>query len=285
MRLLRYGPAGGERPGLLDADGAIRDLTGLIGDITPDVLLPAALDELRSFDPSTLPRVSGAPRLGTPVADIRKVLCIGLNYSDHAAEVGAALPQDAIFFMKPVTAITGPTDPIIQPVDSTKLDWEVELCAVIGRTAQYVSEEAALDHVAGYMVGNDVSERQFQLERSGQWTKGKSHDSFAPLGPWLVTADEVPDPQALGLWLDVNGERMQTGTTGRMIFSVRQVIAYASRFMTLEPGDVIMTGTPPGVGAGKQPPRFLKPGDVVSLGVAGLGEQRSTVVAWSERPR
>ena len=285
MRLLRYGPRGQERPGLLDTSGTIRDLSGHVPDITPDAISPAGLDGLAALDPAALPAVPGSPRSGIPVAGIRKVLCVGLNYIDHANEVGAPIPKDAIYFQKPVTALNGPDDPIIKPIDSTKLDWEVELVVVMGAKAQYVDEDSIMDHIAGFALGNDVSEREFQTQRSGQWTKGKSHDSFAPIGPWLVTKDEIADVQDLAMFLDVNGERMQTGNTSRMIFSVVQAVSYATRFMTLMPGDVIMTGTPPGVGSGMKPPRFLDVGDEVHLGIDGLGEARQKVVSWDDRPR
>lgn len=285
MKLLRYGPRGQEKPGLLDAGGVLRDLSGTVGDLGPAEISPAGLERLAGLDPSGLPEVSGSPRLGLPVAGTAKVLCVGLNYIDHANEVGAPIPKDAIYFQKPVTALTGPNDPIVKPVDSTMLDWEVELVVVIGSKAQYVAESEVMDHIAGFALGNDVSEREFQSKRSGQWTKGKSHDSFAPIGPWLVTKDEIADVQNLDMFLNVNGERMQTGNTGKMIFSVVEAVAYASRFMTLMPGDVIMTGTPPGVGSGMKPPRFLDIGDEVHLGIEGLGEARQTVVSWEDRPQ
>ncbi len=285
MKLLRFGPRGQEKPGLLDGAGTIRDLSGAIGDLSPEAISPTGLERLAGLDPASLPEVAGAPRLGLPVAGTAKVLCVGLNYIDHANEVGAPIPKDAIYFQKPVTALTGPNDPIVKPVDSTMLDWEVELVAVIGSKAQYIAESAVMDHIAGFALGNDVSEREFQTRRSGQWTKGKSHDSFAPIGPWLVTRDEIADVQNLDMFLNVNGERMQTGNTSKMIFSVVEAVAYASRFMTLMPGDVVMTGTPPGVGSAMKPPRFLEVGDEVHLGIAGLGEARQTVVAWEDRPR
>ena len=285
MKLLRYGPRGQEKPGLLDAGGAIRDLSGVVGDLGPGEISPAGLERLAGLDAASLPEVSGAPRLGLPVAGTAKVLCVGLNYIDHANEVGAPIPKDAIYFQKPVTALTGPNDSIVKPVDSTMLDWEVELVVVMGSKAQYIAESEVMDHIAGFALGNDVSEREFQSKRSGQWTKGKSHDSFAPIGPWLVTKDEIADVQNLDMWLNVNGERMQTGNTAKMIFSVVEAVAYASRFMTLMPGDVIMTGTPPGVGSGMKPPRFLDVGDEVHLGIEGLGEARQTVVSWEDRPR
>ena len=285
MKLLRYGPRGQEKPGLLDAGGAIRDLSGVVSDLGPAEISPAGLERLAGLDAASLPEVSGSPRLGLPVAGTAKVLCVGLNYIDHANEVGAPIPKDAIYFQKPVTALTGPNDSIVKPVDSTMLDWEVELVVVMGSKAQYIAESEVMDHIAGFALGNDVSEREFQSKRSGQWTKGKSHDSFAPIGPWLVTKDEIADVQNLDMWLNVNGERMQTGNTAKMIFSVVEAVAYASRFMTLMPGDVIMTGTPPGVGSGMKPPRFLDVGDEVHLGIEGLGEARQTVVSWEDRPR
>jgi 2,4-didehydro-3-deoxy-L-rhamnonate hydrolase len=281
MKLLRYGPAGREKPGLLDASGKIRDLSGHLADLTPDQLAPARLAALKALDPKSLPAVDGAPRIGIPVAGTRKFLAIGLNYADHAAEAGMALPTEPVVFMKAVSCLNGPNDPVMLPKDSVKGDWEVELGIVIGQTARYVEEAQALDYVAGYVLINDVSERDFQLHRSGTWDKGKGCDTFGPVGPWLVTPDEVGDPQKLGLWLDVNGKRMQTGNTSTMIFSCKQLVSYVSRFVTLEPGDLITTGTPPGVGSGKKPtPIFLRAGDVMTLGVDKLGEQRQTVVEW-----
>ena len=281
MKLLRFGEPGSERPGLLDADGAIRDLSGEVGDVGPETLGPEALARLSGLDPASLPAVDAGVRLGPCVTGVGKLLCIGLNYSDHAEETGAPIPGEPILFMKATTAISGPNDPVVVPRGSTKLDWEVELGIVIGRRASYVTEDEALDYVAGYCVVNDVSEREFQLERpGGQWTKGKSADTFAPLGPWMVTKDEVPDPQNLDLWLAVNGRRFQDGNTRTMIFGVRRIVSFASCYMTLEPGDVIPTGTPPGVGAGRRPQVFLEPGDVMRLGAGGLGEQRQEVVAW-----
>ena len=285
MKLLRYGQPGLEKPGLLDAQGAIRDLSAIIDDIRPAAISPEGLDRLREIDPATLPVVEGRPRLGPPIAGVPKIVAIGLNYRDHAEEVKLPIPEEPIIFMKAVNALTGPTGPVVIPKNSRKLDWEVELAVVIGKTAQHVSEEDALDHVAGYCVANDISEREWQIERGGQWTKGKSGDSFCPLGPWLVTRDEVPDPQDLSMCLDVNGERRQTGSTRTMIFGVRALISYVSRFMTLSPGDVMVTGTPPGVGSAMKPPVFLKPGDVMTLGIEGLGEQVCPVVAWEDRPR
>jgi 2,4-didehydro-3-deoxy-L-rhamnonate hydrolase len=281
MKLLRYGPAGREKPGLLDASGKIRDLSGHLPDLTPDQLAPARLAALKALDPKSLPAVDGAPRIGIPVAGTRKFLAIGLNYADHAAEAGMALPTEPVVFMKAVSCLNGPNDPVMLPKDSVKGDWEVELGIVIGQTARYVEEAQALDYVAGYALINDVSERDFQLHRGGTWDKGKGCDTFGPVGPWLVTPDEVGDPQKLGLWLDVNGKRMQTGNTSTMIFSCKQLVSYVSRFVTLEPGDLITTGTPPGVGSGKKPtPIFLRAGDVMTLGVDKLGEQRQTVVEW-----
>lgn len=279
MKLVRFGAAGHERPGLLDAKGGIRDLSAHIPDIKGQTLHREELNRLRTIDPYSLPLVDSDERLGPCVAGTGKFICIGLNYSDHAAETGAAVPKEPIVFMKATSAICGPNDSVEIPRDSSKTDWEVELGVVIGERAKYVTVEQALDHVAGYCVINDVSERTFQLEREGQWTKGKSHDTFGPIGPWLVTKDEVPDPQKLDLWLDVNGNRFQSGTTATMIFSVAYLVAYLSRFMTLCPGDIISTGTPPGVGMGQRPPRFLKPGDHIVLGIDGLGAQRQLTVA------
>jgi 2,4-diketo-3-deoxy-L-fuconate hydrolase len=281
MKLLRYGPVGREKPGLLDSSGKIRDLSGHLPDLTPDQLAPVRLAALKALDPKSLPAVDGTPRIGIPVAGTRKFLAIGLNYADHAAEAGMALPSEPVVFMKAVSCLNGPNDPVMLPKDSVKGDWEVELGIVIGQTARYVDEAQALDHVAGYVLINDVSERDFQFNRGGTWDKGKGCDTFGPVGPWLVTSDEVGDPQKLGLWLDVNGKRMQTGNTSTMIFSCKQLVSYVSRFVTLEPGDLITTGTPPGVGSGKKPtPIFLRAGDVMTLGVDKLGEQRQTVVTW-----
>jgi 2-keto-4-pentenoate hydratase/2-oxohepta-3-ene-1,7-dioic acid hydratase in catechol pathway len=277
MKLLRYGPAGFERPGLLDADGRIRDLSGHVPDIGGSALLPPAMAQLALLDATSLPVVSGTPRLGPCVSGVGKFICIGLNYSDHARESGMAIPPEPIVFMKATSSVTGPSDDIEIPRNSRETDWEVELGVVIGAPAKYVSEERALDHVAGYCVVNDLSERDFQLKHQGQWTKGKSHDTFGPIGPWLVTPSEVPDPQNLSLWLEVNGRRFQNGSTATMVYPVRFLIAYLSQFMTLQPGDVVATGTPPGVGMGQRPPIFLKAGDRVSLGVAGLGEQHQLV--------
>ncbi|WP_113156908.1 fumarylacetoacetate hydrolase family protein [Nitratireductor sp. OM-1] len=278
MKLLRYGPAGQEKPGMLAADGTLRDLSGTVADIAGDVISPEGLERLRAIDPQSLPVVEGEPRLGPCVAGLQKIVCIGLNYSDHAAETGAEPPEEPIIFAKALNALCGPNDDVEMPRGSTALDWEVELAVIIGKKTKYVSEADAMDHVAGFAIMNDVSERNFQTKRSGQWTKGKSHDTFGPLGPWLVTRDEVADPHNLDMWLDVNGERRQTGNSNTLIFNVPHVIAYLSQFMTLMPGDVISTGTPPGVGMGMKPPQYLKPGDVMTLSIAGLGEQRQTVV-------
>jgi 2-keto-4-pentenoate hydratase/2-oxohepta-3-ene-1,7-dioic acid hydratase in catechol pathway len=274
MKLLRYGSVGQERPGILDSEGRIRDLSAEILDIAGSALLPAELARLRSIAPSSLPLVEGNPRIGPCVAGTGKFICIGLNYSDHAAETGATVPPEPIIFMKATSAIVGPNDQIEIPRGSEKTDWEVELGVVIGKTAKYVSEAEAMDHVAGYCVVNDVSERAFQSERQGQWTKGKSCDTFGPIGPWLVTADEVADPQSLKMHLEVNGRTFQNGSSATMIYGVRYLIAYLSQFMSLLPGDIISTGTPPGVGLGQKPNVFLKAGDIVTLGIEGLGEQR-----------
>ena len=279
MKLVRYGAAGSEKPGLIDASGQLRDLSGQIGDLAGDAFAPASLARLTALDPAGLPAVSGSPRIGAPVGGSPKFIAIGLNYADHAAESGMPIPAEPIVFMKANNALCGPNDDVEKPRGSTKLDWEVELAVVIGTRAKYVSEADALKHVAGYAVCNDVSERAFQIERLGQWTKGKSHDTFGPLGPWLVTTDEMPDPHNLGMWLDVNGQRCQTGSTATMIFKVPKIISYLSEMMTLNPGDIITTGTPPGVGMGMKPPKFLNAGDVVTLGIDGLGAQRQTIVA------
>ena len=282
MKLLRYGPAGQEKPGLLDSDGGIRDLSGVIPDLTGDALAPAALAKLAGIDPASLPKVAGNPRLGAPVAGVRNLVCIGLNYADHAAETGAPIPKEPIVFLKSLNALNGPNDDVVIPRGSTKTDYEVELAVIIGTRAKYVSEENALDHVAGYAVGNDVSEREWQAERGGTWDKGKGFDTFGPLGPWLVTKDEVPDPQNLSMFCDVDGARQQDGSTRTMIFGVKQIIAYVSQCITLNPGDVILTGAPPGVGLGKKPtPVFLKAGQVMRLGIQGLGEQEQRLVASS----
>jgi 2-keto-4-pentenoate hydratase/2-oxohepta-3-ene-1,7-dioic acid hydratase in catechol pathway len=280
MKLVRYGNQGAEKPGLIDKSGQLRDLSGQIKDLDGEAYSPASLKKLAAIDPASLPAVSGKPRLGAPVTGMSKFVAIGLNYSDHAKETGNPIPSEPIFFLKANTALSGPNDAVEKPRQSTKLDWEVEIAAIIGTKAKYVSEADALNHVAGYCVCNDVSERNFQIERLGQWTKGKSHDTFGPLGPWLVTKDEIPDVQKLGLWLDVNGKRRQTGNTSTMIFSMAKCISYVSQFLTLLPGDVITTGTPPGVGLGMKPPTYLKKGDVMTLGIEGLGEQRQEVVGF-----
>lgn len=280
MKLVRYGRIGKEKPGLIDSEGRLRDLSGMIADIGPEQLSTKSLAKLRKVRPESLPLVRGKPRFGVPLSGVGKFIGIGLNYSDHAAEAGMPIPKEPIIFMKATTSLSGADDPIMLPKGSKKTDWEVELGVVIGTVARYVSEKDALNHVAGYCVVNDVSEREFQIERGTQWDKGKGCDTFGPVGPWLVTRDEVENPQRLELWLDLNGERVQSGNTKTMIFSVAKLISYASRFMTLMPGDIITTGTPPGVGMGMKPQRFLKRGDVVSLGIDGLGEQRQQVVAF-----
>ena len=279
MKLLRYGPAGEEKPGLLDADGTIRDLSAHVADIDGAVLAPEKLAALAALDTAALPAVDGDPRLGPPVAGVGKLLCIGLNYRDHAEETGMAIPEEPILFMKATTSIIGPNDDVMLPRGSKKGDWETELGVVIGSRARYVDEANALDYVAGYCVFNDVSERHFQLGGTGQWVKGKSADTFAPFGPYMVTRDEVADPQDLDMWLEVDGKRYQDGSTRTMIFTVANLVSYVSRYMTLEPGDIIPTGTPPGVGVGQKPPVFLKPGNVMRLGIDGLGEQQQKVVA------
>ncbi len=281
MKLLRYGFPGEEKPGLLDRDGDLRDLSGVVADIHPATLGDAELDRLRALDPRSLPRVSGQPRIGPCVGGVGKFLCIGMNYADHARETGAEPPIEPVLFMKATSAICGPNDDIVIPKGSSKTDWEVELGVVIGATARHVPPERALDHVAGYCVINDLSERAFQLEGTGQWVKGKSADTFGPIGPWLVTRDEVADPQNLVVWLEVDGHRYQDGNTRTMIFGVAFLVSYVSRFMTLLPGDVISTGTPPGVGLGQKPePVYLRPGQTVRLGIEGLGEQEQHTVAW-----
>ena len=282
MKLLRHGPSGQERPGILDAEGKIRDLSGKIDDIDGDKLSPAKLKELAAIDPGTLPVVEGNSRLGVPVARIGKFIAVGLNFSDHAAESGLPVPAEPVVFTKAISSITGPNDNVTIPRGSKKTDWEVELGVVIGTRASYVTKDEALAHVAGYVVINDVSEREYQIERGGTWDKGKGCDTFGPIGPWLVTSDEVGDVQNLSMWLDVNGERKQTGTTATMIFDVAQIVAYVSHFMMLEPGDIITTGTPPGVGMARKPPRFLRSGDVMTLGIAGLGEQRQEIIAFDD---
>ncbi len=278
MKLLRFGAPGKEKPGLLDPAGRVRDLSAHLADIDLRRLDDKGLDALRRIEPSSLPEAPQAARIGPCVAHVGKLVCVGLNYSDHAAESNMPVPTEPILFLKPSSAVCGPNDNVEIPRGSNKTDWEVELGVVIGRRTKYVPEDAALDHVAGYCIVNDVSEREFQLERQGQWDKGKGHDTFAPVGPWLVTRDEVPDPQALGLWLDVNGKRYQEGSTRTMVFGVATLVSYISRFMTLEPGDIVSTGTPPGVGMGQKPPVYLKAGDVMTLGVDGLGEQRQRCI-------
>lgn len=278
MKLLRYGPRGQERPAMLDEDGGLRDLSAHVGDIAGDALSPEGLAALAALDPASLPLVGETPRIGPCVGAVGKFLCIGLNYADHARETGAEPPAEPVLFAKAVSAICGPDDDIEIPRGSDQTDWEVELGVVIGTRAKYVTEADALGHVAGYCLVNDVSERRFQFEHCGQWTKGKSHDTFGPIGPWLVTPDEIGDVQALDMWLDVDGERRQTGNTRTMIFSVAQIISHLSQFMTLQPGDVIATGTPPGVGFGMKPQTFLRAGQTMTLGIAGLGEQRQKTV-------
>ena len=283
MKLVRYGAKGKEKPGLIDKEGKLRDLSGVISDITPEQLAPAALAKLAKLDTAKLPLVKGKKRFGVPLNGVRKFLAIGLNYSDHAAEAGMPIPKEPILFFKADTSLNGPNDDVMLPQGSKKSDWEVELGVVIGKRARYVSKKDALKHVAGYCVVNDVSEREYQIERGGTWDKGKGCDTFGPVGPWLVTTDEIKDPQNLDMWLDVNGKRFQTGNTRTMVFDVATIISYVSEFMTLNPGDVITTGTPPGVGMGVKPkPRFLKAGDVMTLGLQGLGEQTQTVVAFKK---
>ena len=280
MKLVRYGNPGKEKPGLIDAEGKLRDLSAVVKDIGPDQLGDAALAKLRKIKTDKLPLVRGSPRMGCPVNGVSKFIAIGLNYADHAAESGAAIPKEPIVFMKAISCIQGPNDPVMLPKGSVKSDWEVELGIVIGTRARYVSQKSALDFVAGYCTINDVSEREFQIERGPQWDKGKGCDTFGPIGPWLVTRDEVPNVQKLGMWLDLNGKRAQTGNTKTMIFSAAKIVSYVSQFMTLVPGDIITTGTPPGVGMGMKPPLFLKKGDVMTLGIEGLGEQRQVVVPF-----
>ena len=283
MKLVRYGRPGAERPGLIDPDGSLRDLSRVVADLTPAALTPASLRRLRGLNLARLPTVRGRPRLGCPLAGIGKMVCIGLNYTDHALEVGLELPKEPLLFIKASSAICGPDDPIVRPRDAVKLDYEVELGAVIGRDARYVDETDALRYVAAYCLVNDVSERGFQMEHGGTTTKGKSADTFGPVGPWLVTSDEVGDPPALALWTTVNGERRQDGNTAKMIFAVQYLVAYVSRFMSLRAGDVISTGTPAGVGHGRKPPKYLQPGDVVEMGITGLGTQRHRVVEFRRR--
>src|ERR1700710_19448 len=279
MKLVRYGAIGQEKPGLIDKSGQLRDLSAQIADLNGEAYSPASLTKLAGLDASKLPAVDGKPRLGPPVTGISKFVAIGLNYVDHAKKPVSQIPPEPIFFIKANTALSGPYDAVEKPRGSTKLDWEVEIAAIIGTRAKYVSEADALNHVAGYCVCNDVSERNFQIERLGQWTKGKSHDTFGPVGPWLVAKDEIADGQKLSMWLDVNGQRRQTGSTSTMIFNMAKCISYVSQFMTLLPGDIVTTGTPPGVGTGMKPPQFLNVGDVVTLGIEGLGEQRQEIVA------
>lgn len=283
MKLMRYGARGAEKPALLDADGVVRDLSAEMVDITPHALSPIGLRRLRELKPSTLPAVAKPGRIAPPWVGMGKFVCVGLNYADHAAEAGLPLPTEPVLFMKPTSCVIGCNDPVVLPQGSVKGDWEVELGIVIGSKARYVSEDEALDFVAGYCVVNDLSEREYQMDRGGTWDKGKGCDTFGPVGPWLVTPDEVPDPQALGLWLDLNGERMQTGHTKTMVFGAARLVSYISRFMTLYPGDLIATGTPPGVGLGRKPtPMFLKPGDRLQLGIEHLGVQDQHVFAWDE---
>jgi 2-keto-4-pentenoate hydratase/2-oxohepta-3-ene-1,7-dioic acid hydratase in catechol pathway len=283
MKLVRYGRLGKEKPGLIDAEGKLRDLSGKIADITPEQLSPARLARLARYSPRRLPLVKGRPRLGVPWTGIGKIMCIGLNYADHAKEANQPIPEEPVLFLKANSALSGPNDKVVMPKNSKKSDWEVELGVVIGAEASYVTKGRALDYVAGYTIVNDVSERRLQLEGTGTWTKGKSCDTFAPIGPWLVTKDEIPNPQLLDMWLDVNGTRRQTGTTRTMIFNVAHLVSYLSKLLTLYPGDVISTGTPPGVGAGLKPPVFLRNGDVMRLGISGLGVQRQKVAAYRKR--
>jgi 2,4-didehydro-3-deoxy-L-rhamnonate hydrolase len=284
MKLVRFGQPGNEKPGLVDSAGQIRDLSSVVPDISSATMAAGALEKIAGTDPGALPVVSSNERLGPCVGQVRNFIAVGLNFADHAAETGAPIPPEPILFNKAPSCIVGPNDDVIIPRGSQKTDWEVELAIVIGRKASYVGANEALDFVAGYCVCNDVSEREYQLERGGTWTKGKGCPTFGPLGPWLVTPDEIPDVHDLAMWLDVNGERMQNGSTKTMIFNVAQIVSYTSHFMMLEPGDVITTGTPPGVGLGMKPPRFLKPGDVVSLGIERLGEQRQRFVAFENHP-
>jgi 2-keto-4-pentenoate hydratase/2-oxohepta-3-ene-1,7-dioic acid hydratase in catechol pathway len=284
MKLLRYGPAGHEQPAVLDSHGRIRSLAGRIADLDPQHLSPAGLARLAAIDPASLPAAPGSPRLGVPFAGTRKFIAIGLNYADHAAESNLPIPAEPVVFTKAVSCLQGANDDVMLPRGSRKTDWEVELGVVIGTTARYVEERAALEYVAGYTIVNDLSEREYQIERGGTWDKGKGCDTFGPVGPWLVTRDEVQDVQSLDMWLEVNGKRMQTGNTRTMIFTVARIVSYVSHFMTLEPGDIITTGTPPGVGMGRKPePVYLAPGDTMRLGIAGLGEQRQSVISWRRR--
>jgi 2,4-didehydro-3-deoxy-L-rhamnonate hydrolase len=280
MKLVRYGAMGAEKPGLIDKSGQLRDLSAHVGDLNGAAYAPASLAKLAALDPAKLPAVDGKPRIGAPVTGMSKYVAIGLNYVDHAKETGNPIPAEPIFFLKANTSLSGPYDKVEKPRGSTKLDYEIEIAAIVGTRAKYVSEADALNHVAGYCICNDVSERNFQLERGPTWTKGKSHDTFGPLGPWLVTKDEIADVQKLSMWLDVNGERRQTGSTSTMIFTMAKCISYVSQFLTLLPGDIITTGTPPGVASGMKPtPKFLNAGDVVTLGIEGLGEQRQEIIA------
>ncbi len=281
MKLLRHGPKGHEKPALLDDQGQVRDLSGVVADLRADMLTPHSLARLRAIDPTTLPLVDKPGRMAPPWSGMGKFICVGLNYADHAAESGMPVPAEPVLFTKHTSTVVGCNDPVVLPQGSTKTDWEVELGVVIGSVARYVTEADALHHVAGYCVVNDISEREYQLERGGTWDKGKGCDTFGPIGPWLVTADEVPDPQNLPMWLDVNGHRFQNGSTKTMVFGVAQLVSYISRFMTLYPGDLITTGTPPGVGMGHKPqPLYLTPGDKMTLGISGLGQQNQTVYAW-----
>ncbi|MCP4182096.1 MAG: fumarylacetoacetate hydrolase family protein [Hyphomicrobiales bacterium] len=280
MKLLRYGPKGAEKPGIIDATGKIRDLSNHIDDVCGDSLSPDSLREIADIDITTLPAVEGSTRIGPCVGQVGKFICIGLNYADHAEESGLTVPDEPVLFFKATSAITGPDDDVIIPRNSEKTDWEVELGVIIGSRTSYVSEEDAMDHVAGYCVINDLSERAFQIERAGQWVKGKSADTFGPIGPWLVTKDEVDDPQNLSMWLEVDEKRYQDGSTSTMVYNVRQVVSYVSQFMSLQPGDIISTGTPPGVGMGQSPQVYLKPGQTIRLGVEGLGVQHQKVIAY-----
>jgi len=281
MKLMRHGPKGSEQPALVDADGNLRDLSGVLADINAATLSPHGLKRLHELNPATLPLVAQPGRTAPPWSGLGKFICIGLNYADHAAESGQPVPAEPVIFMKAISAVIGCNDAVVLPKNSLKSDWEVELGVVIGSTARYVTEADALDHVAGFCVVNDLSEREYQLERGGTWDKGKGCDTFGPVGPWLVTKDEVPDPQNLAMWLEVNGKRFQNGSTKTMVFTVAHLVSYVSRFMTLHPGDLISTGTPPGVGMGQKPQLFLKPGDKMRLGIQGLGEQQQTVHAWN----
>ncbi|MGZ5157412.1 MAG: fumarylacetoacetate hydrolase family protein [Caldimonas sp.] len=283
MKLMRYGAKGAEKPALVDAGGTVRDLSGVVADISAATLTPESLKRLSGLEASKLPAVANPGRIAPPWSGMGKFICIGLNYSDHAAETGSPIPKEPIIFMKPTSALVGCNDPVVIPKGSVKTDWEVELGVVIGSKARYVEKADALKYVAGYCVVNDISEREYQLERGGTWDKGKGCDTFGPVGPWMVSADEVADPQALSMWLDLNGKRMQNGSTRTMIFGVAELVAYVSRFTTLWPGDLITTGTPPGVGLGMKPPMYLKPGDEMHLGIVGLGEQKQKVYAWDPK--